>query len=79
VTDDRLNMRGTKTEGPPIGVIGEAGFGSTLLKRRQTRGQDRNCFFEDRVNCTMQWPHYLQLNLRVGSLHGQAFGFRVEC
>src|SRR6202047_3064508 len=32
VTDDRLNIAWDETEGPPIGVIGEAGFGSKLLK-----------------------------------------------
>src|SRR5580700_6847700 len=32
VSDDRLNIAWDETEGPPVGAIGEEGFGSKLLK-----------------------------------------------
>jgi two-component sensor histidine kinase len=56
VTDDRLNIAWDETEGPPIGVIGEAGFGSKLLKTalRPFEGKTEIAFLKTGVHCTMQ-------------------------
>ncbi len=50
VTDDRLNIAWDETEGPPVGAIGKAGFGTRLLKfgAQAIRRQDRNCIPENR-------------------------------
>jgi two-component sensor histidine kinase len=56
VTDDRLNITWDETEGPPIGAIGEAGFGSKLLKAalRPFEGKTEIAFLKTGVHCTMQ-------------------------
>jgi two-component sensor histidine kinase len=56
VTDDRLNIAWDETEGPPIGAIGEAGFGSKLLKSalRSFEGKTEIAFLKTGVHCTMQ-------------------------
>jgi two-component sensor histidine kinase len=56
VTEDRLNMAWDETEGPPVGAIGEAGFGSKLLKTalRPFDGKTEIAFLRTGVHCTMQ-------------------------
>lgn len=56
VTDDRLNITWDETEGPPVGPIGEAGFGTRLLKSalRAFDGKTETTFLRTGVHCTMQ-------------------------
>jgi two-component sensor histidine kinase len=56
VTDDRLNIAWDETEGPAVGTIGEAGFGSKLLKSalRPFDGKTELAFLKTGVHCTMQ-------------------------
>jgi two-component sensor histidine kinase len=56
VSDDRLNITWDETEGPPIGAIGEAGFGTKLLKSalRAFDGKTEIAFLETGLHCTMQ-------------------------
>jgi two-component sensor histidine kinase len=56
VTDDRLNVIWDETEGPPIEVIGEAGFGTKLLKSalRPFDGKTETVFLKTGAHCTMQ-------------------------
>ena len=50
VSDDRLNITWDETEGPAVGPVGEAGFGTKLLNSALTavRRQDRDLISEDR-------------------------------
>jgi two-component sensor histidine kinase len=56
VTEDRLNISWDETEGPPVGEIGAAGFGSKLLKTALTPfdGKTEIAFLKTGVHCTMQ-------------------------
>jgi two-component sensor histidine kinase len=56
VSDDRLSITWDETEGPPIGAIGEAGFGTKLLKSalRPFDGKTEIAFLKTGVHCTMQ-------------------------
>ena len=56
VTDDRLNIVWDETEGPSVGAIGEAGFGTKLLKTalRPFDGKTEIAFLKTGVHCTMQ-------------------------
>jgi two-component sensor histidine kinase len=56
VSDDRLGITWDETEGPPIGAIGEAGFGTKLLKSalRPFDGKTEIAFLKTGVHCTMQ-------------------------
>jgi len=56
VTDDRLNVTWDETEGPPIEAIGEAGFGTKLLKSALTPfdGKSEISFLKTGVHCTLQ-------------------------
>ena len=56
VSDDRLNITWDETEGPPVGAIGEAGFGTKLLKSalRSFDGKTEIAFLKTGVHCTMQ-------------------------
>jgi two-component sensor histidine kinase len=56
VTDDRLNIVWDETEGPPVGAIGKAGFGTKLLKSalRPFDGKTEIAFLKTGIRCTMQ-------------------------
>jgi two-component sensor histidine kinase len=56
MTDDRLNITWDETEGPPIGKIGEPGFGTKLLELglRPFDGKTEVSFLKSGVHCTMQ-------------------------
>jgi two-component sensor histidine kinase len=56
VSDDRLALVWDETEGPPVGAVGEAGFGSKLLKSalRPFDGKTEIAFLKTGVHCTMQ-------------------------
>ena len=56
VSDDRLNISWDETEGPPVEAIGEAGFGTRLLKSalRPFDGRTEITFLKTGVHCTMQ-------------------------
>jgi two-component sensor histidine kinase len=56
VIEDRLNISWDETEGPPVGEIGAAGFGSKLLKTALTpfEGKTEIAFLKTGVHCTMQ-------------------------
>jgi two-component sensor histidine kinase len=56
VSDDRLNIIWDETEGPPVGAIGEAGFGTKLLKSALMPfdGKTEITFLKTGVHCTMQ-------------------------
>jgi two-component sensor histidine kinase len=56
VTDERLNIAWDETEGPAVGTIGEAGFGTKLLKSalRPFDGKTELAFLKTGVHCTMQ-------------------------
>jgi two-component sensor histidine kinase len=56
VTEDRLNISWDETEGPPVGEIGAAGFGSKLLKTALAPfdGKTEIAFLKTGVHCTMQ-------------------------
>jgi two-component sensor histidine kinase len=56
VSDDRLNITWDETEGPPVGTIGKAGFGTKLLNSalRPFDGKTEIAFLKTGVHCTMQ-------------------------
>ena len=56
VTDNRLNIAWDETEGPPVGSVGAAGFGTKLLKSALTSfdGKTEITFLTTGVHCTMQ-------------------------
>ena len=56
VTDDRLNIAWDETEGPPVGAIGKAGFGTKLLNSALTPfdGKTEIAFLKTGIHCTMQ-------------------------
>jgi two-component sensor histidine kinase len=56
VSDDRLNITWDEAEGPAVGAIGEAGFGTKLLKSalRPFDGKTEISFLKTGVHCTMQ-------------------------
>jgi two-component sensor histidine kinase len=56
VSEDRLNITWDETEGPPIGAIGEAGFGTKLLTSalRSFEGKTEIAFLKTGLHCTMQ-------------------------
>ena len=56
LTDDRLNIAWDETEGPAVGSIGEAGFGSKLLKSalKPFDGKTEITYLKTGVHCTMQ-------------------------
>jgi two-component sensor histidine kinase len=56
VSDDRLNIVWDEAEGPPVGPIGESGFGTKLLNSalRAFDGKTEIAFLETGVHCTMQ-------------------------
>ena len=56
VTDGRLNIAWDETEGPAVATVGEAGFGSKLLKSALTPfdGRTELSFLKTGVHCTMQ-------------------------
>jgi two-component sensor histidine kinase len=56
VSDDRLNIVWDETEGPPVGAIGEAGFGTKLLNSalRPFDGKTEIAFLKTGIHCTMQ-------------------------
>jgi two-component sensor histidine kinase len=55
VTDDRLIIVWDETEGPPVGAIGKAGFGTKLLNSALTSfdGKTEITFLETGIHCTM--------------------------
>jgi two-component sensor histidine kinase len=56
VSDDRLNIVWDETEGPAVGAIGEAGFGTKLLNSalRPFDGKTEIAFLKTGIHCTMQ-------------------------
>jgi len=56
VTADRLTITWDETEGPPVGEIGDAGFGSKLLKSALNpfEGKTEIAYLKTGVHCTMQ-------------------------
>src|ERR1700722_13953894 len=56
VTGDRLNIAWGETEGPPVGAVGKAGFGTRLLNSalRPFDGKTEIAFLKSGVHCTMQ-------------------------
>ena len=56
LSDDRLNVIWDETEGPAVEQVGEAGFGSKLLKSALTPfdGKTEISFLKSGVHCTMQ-------------------------
>lgn len=56
VSDDRLNITWDETEGPPVENVGQAGFGTRLLKSalRPFDGKTEIVFLKTGVHCTMQ-------------------------
>jgi two-component sensor histidine kinase len=56
VSDDRLNIIWDETEGPPVEQVGEAGFGTKLLKSalRAFDGKTEMTYLKTGVHCTMQ-------------------------
>jgi two-component sensor histidine kinase len=56
VSDDRLNIIWDETEGPSVEAIGDAGFGTKLLKSalRPFDGKTEIAFLKSGVHCTMQ-------------------------
>jgi two-component sensor histidine kinase len=56
VSDDRLNIAWDETEGPAVGAIGEAGFGTKLLNSalRPFDGKTEIAYLKTGVHCTMQ-------------------------
>jgi two-component sensor histidine kinase len=56
VSGDRLNIIWDETEGPTIESVGEAGFGTKLLKSalRSFDGKTEISFLKTGVHCTMQ-------------------------
>jgi two-component sensor histidine kinase len=56
VSNDRLTLVWDETEGPPVEAVGEAGFGSKLLKSAlgPFDGKTEMTFLKTGVHCTMQ-------------------------
>ncbi|HEX3117233.1 MAG TPA: sensor histidine kinase [Bradyrhizobium sp.] len=56
VSDDRLNITWDETEGPPVGEIGKAGFGTKLLQSAlgPFDGKAEISFLKTGIHCTMQ-------------------------
>lgn len=56
VSDDRLNIIWDETEGPAVETVGEAGFGTKLLKSalRPFDGKTEISYLKTGVHCTMQ-------------------------
>lgn len=56
MTDDRLNIAWDETEGPMIGKVGPAGFGTKLLESalKPFDGKTELSFLKSGVHCTMQ-------------------------
>jgi two-component sensor histidine kinase len=56
VIDDRLNVIWDETEGPAVGAVGAAGFGTKLLNSalRPFDGKTEIAFLKTGVHCTMQ-------------------------
>jgi two-component sensor histidine kinase len=56
VTDDRLNIAWDETEGPPVGAVGKAGFGTRLLNSvlKPFDGKTEVAFLKTGIHCTMQ-------------------------
>jgi two-component sensor histidine kinase len=56
VSDDRLNIVWDETEGPAVGAIGEAGFGTKLLNSalRPFDGRTEIAFLKTGIHCTLQ-------------------------
>jgi two-component sensor histidine kinase len=56
VTEDRLHIAWDETEGPPVGAVGDAGFGTRLLKvaLRPFDGKTEIAYLKTGVHCTMQ-------------------------
>ncbi|MGX1412533.1 two-component sensor histidine kinase [Bradyrhizobium elkanii] len=56
VDDGRLNVIWDETEGPVVEAIGEAGFGTKLLKSalRPFDGKTEISYLKTGVHCTMQ-------------------------
>jgi two-component sensor histidine kinase len=56
VSGDRLNITWDETEGPPVGAIGKAGFGTKLLNSalKPFDGKTEIAFLKTGVHCTMQ-------------------------
>ena len=56
VSDDRLNITWDETEGPPVGAVGQAGFGTKLLKSALGAfdGKTEIAFLKTGIHCTMQ-------------------------
>ena len=56
VSDDRLNITWDETEGPVVGAIGEAGFGTKLLQSAlgPFDGKTEIAFLKSGIHCTMQ-------------------------
>jgi two-component sensor histidine kinase len=56
VSDDRLNITWDETEGPAVGTIGEAGFGTKLLKSAlgPFDGKTEITYLKTGIHCTMQ-------------------------
>jgi two-component sensor histidine kinase len=55
-SDDRLTIVWDETEGPPVGPVGQAGFGSKLLNSalRPFDGKTEISFLKSGIHCTMQ-------------------------
>jgi two-component sensor histidine kinase len=56
VSDDRLTIAWDETEGPAVGPVGEAGFGTKLLKSalRPFDGKTEVAFLKTGIHCTLQ-------------------------
>jgi two-component sensor histidine kinase len=56
LSDERLNVTWDETEGPAVEQVGEAGFGTKLLKSALTPfdGKTEISFLKSGVHCTMQ-------------------------
>src|SRR6202050_3320898 len=56
VTDHRLNIAWDETEGPAVGAVGKAGFGTRLLNSalRPFDGKTEIAFLKTGIHCTMQ-------------------------
>jgi two-component sensor histidine kinase len=56
VTEGRLHIAWDETEGPPVGAVGDAGFGTRLLKAalRPFDGKTEIAYLKTGVHCIMQ-------------------------
>ena len=56
LTDGRLNITWDETEGPPIGTVGEPGFGTKLLQSalKAFDGKTEITYLKSGLHCTMQ-------------------------